>query len=430
MKAQHVTAVLCLALVGLGASAGCERLVPAANVSAGSGTKTGGGAVTRRTHEGFFPIEAGAHGSADCNSCHGGLDTFKEFSCVGCHEHEQTATNATHAGVTGYEYDSKACLTCHATGQAGAVSRADHTKFFPIDMGTPHAAGQCTDCHSDPANKAMFTCVSCHEHAQPVTDRNHAAVAAYKYDSKACLSCHPAGVGGTIARADHTKFFPIDMGTPHAKGQCTDCHTDAADKRVFTCISCHDHARPVTDMHHAKVADYKYDSASCLRCHAQGKATFDHAALGALPNCIGCHRGEIALAVTTPASNHAVNAFPPACEGCHKSFTAWGPGTPMHHELVGHTTAKCETCHLANFKAAVSPFNHVGQGVAASTCNTCHVDFATWTSFVHNPASCYDGATRRSHEKATCVQCHTTPGDYKKSSCTACHRDRGTDCND
>jgi len=271
--------------------------------------------------------------------------------------------------------------------------------------------------------------VSCHEHEHIATATRHAGITGYKYDSKSCLSCHPAGTGGTVSRADHMKFFPIDVGTPHATGQCTDCHSNPADKSVFTCVSCHDHAQAMTDMQHANVTGYTYDSASCLKCHAQGTAKFDHATLGAMPNCIGCHRAALTKAVVTPASNHTTNGFPTACEGCHKSFMAWGPNTPMDHMMVGGTSAKCETCHLGDFQTAKMPFDHAAQKVAASACNSCHTDFTAWTKFVHNPSSCYNGTTGRSHHRATCAQCHATPGDYAKSSCTACHSNRGTNCN-
>lgn len=430
MKPLLAGRALGVALLSLGAGAGCEDLMPSTTPVSNGGARPGNGAVTRQTHETFFPIQMGVHGSADCNSCHGGFPTFKMFSCVGCHEHRQATADPQHAGITDYRYDSTACLTCHPSGLAGAISRADHTaRFFPIDVGTPHATGQCAQCHTTAADKKQFTCIGCHDHAQAATDPKHTAVTGYTYDSSACLMCHPQGKSGTISRPDHKKFFPIEMGTTHGKGQCADCHTNPADRKVFSCIGCHDHARNVTDPKHASIARYRYDSPSCLRCHADGKTKFEHSSLGAVPNCVGCHRDELTRAVTTPASKHTANNFPTTCETCHKSFTAWGPGTPMDHLAVGGPSARCETCHLGNFMAAVAPFNHAVAKVDASNCNGCHADVTTWMKFVHTPANCHDGATGRTHEKATCVQCHAVPTNYKQTSCTACHRDRGKSCN-
>jgi hypothetical protein len=485
-------------------SLGCNNLMPGSKGSASNGTNRSG-AVTRQTHEMFFPIAVGVHGGADCNQCHGGFPTFQEFSCVGCHEHEQTVADPQHAGVANYQFDSKACLMCHPSGQAGEVSRADHTtkffpidtasthatntctdchtnpadktqftctgchdhapagtdpvhvgvsgysydsaaclkchpagtagtisraehtaKFFAIDAASKHATNQCADCHTNPADKAQFTCTGCHDHAQAVTDPKHMGIAGYSYDSAACLKCHPTGAAGTLARADHTKFFPIDVGAKHASGQCTDCHTNPNDRTQFTCLSCHDHAQPVTDPAHANIAGYGYDSAACLKCHADGTAKFDHSTLGATPNCIGCHRDKLGAAVTTPASNHNANMFPTNCEACHRSFTAWGPMTAMQHDAVGGVAAKCETCHLGDFKMATTPFSH--SAIVASTCNSCHKDFTTWMQFVHS-SNCYNGTTGRSHHNAKCAQCHADPTNYKTYSCTACHGNRGTNCN-
>jgi hypothetical protein len=426
MRQNHRSGTILLVGVAAALSA-CDSVMPPKPDVQGMGGKPGAGAVTPGTHT-FFPVETGPH-AVDCNSCHGGFDTFKKFTCVGCHDHAQAVTDGQHTGVKDYRYDSTACVTCHPQGTAGMIARADHTKFFPIDVGTAHAKGQCVDCHTVAGDKAQFTCVGCHDHAQAVTDTGHAGVTNYKYDSRACLTCHQQGTAGTIARADHAKFFPIDVATPHANGQCADCHTNPNDRSQFTCVSCHDHAQAATDMGHSNVMGYRYDSASCLKCHASGKATFDHANLGPSPNCIGCHQDKLALAVTTPASKHLANAFPSTCEKCHTSFLAWGPMTTMQHAAVGGTTAKCETCHLANFTASVTPFDHVKQGVSASSCNTCHTDFTTWMKFLH-PSNCFNGTTGRSHQGAKCAQCHAAAPDYKQSSCTACHRNRGTNCND
>src|SRR6185503_11997637 len=97
--------------------AGCDFLmVPKAT----SGARADGGAtstaMTRLSHEQYFPIGMGPHEKADCNSCHGGFASFKQFSCVSCHEHAQDVTDPVHKGVTDYKFESGACLSCHPKG--------------------------------------------------------------------------------------------------------------------------------------------------------------------------------------------------------------------------------------------------------------------------------------------------------------------------
>lgn len=475
-----------LVSVVAGAALGCGAL-PGARPSGGGSQRDGGitnTAMTRPMHEMFFPVAVGAHSTTDCNSCHGGFPSFKQFTCISCHDHAQVTTDASHAGVTGYKYDSQSCLGCHPSGMAASSSRVDHsTQFFPINVGTSHGNAQCSDCHTNPADKKQFTCVTCHEHAQDVLTPKHVGVADYKWDSQSCLTCHPQSMVPELPRKAHT-FFPIDMSTKHATTQCSDCHTTPGDKSKFTCISCHDHADALTTPKHSKVASYTYDSPSCYRCHSNGMANFDHSMLPTPPNCVGCHQAALMMATVTPASMHVANMFPKTCESCHKSFTAWGPGTTMEHTTIGGTTSKCETCHtgdlskattspasmhvannfptacatchtsftawgpqtpmqhtavggaksmcdtchMADFAKGTTPFNHVAQKVSANACNTCHTDFTTWNKFVHNN-NCYNGTTLRGHQGATCAQCHTVSTDYTKSSCTACHSNRGTNCN-
>jgi hypothetical protein len=346
-------------------------------------------AMTRDQHQALFPILAGAHATTDCNSCHGGFSSFKEFTCIGCHDHAQQPTDMGHVGVVGYRYDSKACVGCHPQGVAAAVSRPDHsTKFFPIDVGTAHANGQCSDCHTNAADKSQFTCISCHDHAQPATDTGHVGVAGYKYDSAACLSCHPQGLAGTISRPDHTKFFPIDVGTVHANGQCTDCHTNAADKSQFTCISCHDHAQSLTDPGHVGVNGYKYDSKACLTCHPQGVAGTisrpDHAKFFAID--VG----------TTHAAAQ--------CSDCHKN-------------LADKTQFTCMTaCH------AQAPMATTHKGVAvyqydSKACLVCHPQGQASLSRADHKK--YMNISSGDHNVA-CSHCHKT-ADYKVRTCLDCH---------
>jgi hypothetical protein len=265
-------ALLLAALASFGAGQGCDGLSPGSATEQPGAGQPGAGAVTRQTHGAFFPIDMAAHAMADCNSCHGGFPTFKMFSCVGCHEHQQAVADVQHAGLPDYRFDSNACLGCHPTGTAGAVARADHSaRFFPIDMGTAHANGQCADCHTDPADRKQFSCVGCHVHDQAATEPRHGFVTGYRHESSACLMCHPQGQAGDLSRADHAVLFPIAAGSTHGRGPCTDCHTDPADRKVFSCLDCHQHSRTRTDPKHREVASYAYDSLACLRCHRNGK---------------------------------------------------------------------------------------------------------------------------------------------------------------
>jgi hypothetical protein len=327
--------------VVLAALAGCDPRKDPAAARQSSG-EPGSGAINRQTHAAFFPIETGVHGTADCNSCHGSFATFKEFTCLSCHEHAQQPTDTTHAGLQGYAYDSKACLGCHPSGQvAGSVNRDDHTaRFFPIAAG-PHGSATCGNCHANPAEFKEFTCLSCHEHAQQPTDATHAGLQGYAYDSRSCLSCHPKGEGASISRMDHsTRFFPIAIGN-HGATACSSCHANPANIKELTCVSCHEHSQPVLAPPHGGLAGYAHDTTACLRCHPKGESVLaraDHARFFPVANgrhalpCTACH--------LAPPDYKAFE-----CIDCHEHAK---PQTDAEHrEESGYqyNSAACYRCH-------------------------------------------------------------------------------------
>jgi hypothetical protein len=67
--------------------------------------------------------------------------------------------------------------------------------YFPIYSGKhKNEWDQCNECHTNPSNYAVFTCIECHEHNnQNDVDNDHNGVNDYVYESSACLSCHPDG---------------------------------------------------------------------------------------------------------------------------------------------------------------------------------------------------------------------------------------------
>ncbi len=68
-------------------------------------------------HDGqYFPIYSGKHRDKwnECIDCHTDPNNFSVLSCFKCHG--QSETDNDHSEVSGYTYDSNACLTCHPNG--------------------------------------------------------------------------------------------------------------------------------------------------------------------------------------------------------------------------------------------------------------------------------------------------------------------------
>lgn len=64
-----------------------------------------------------FNITSGPHRVYDCSECHRVPGNASIVSCTHCHEHNQTTADAKHSGVSGYIWDSSACINCHPTGR-------------------------------------------------------------------------------------------------------------------------------------------------------------------------------------------------------------------------------------------------------------------------------------------------------------------------
>ncbi|MBN1208749.1 MAG: hypothetical protein JXB05_28060 [Myxococcaceae bacterium] len=247
--------------------------------------------VTALNHETHtdFPIATGVHALADCNTCHGEFDTFKEFNCVSCHDHAQEVTDPTHVRVADYSWSGTRCYECHPDGTATAVN---HTSF-PIGAGTIHTGITCATCHTDRTNRKVVDCIGCHTHSAAETDAIHNGIANYAWTSPKCLECHPQG---NITGVDHTAWFPTEAGTSHGGISCRQCHPTRANRKVLDCVTCHTAAE--TDPEHSQVGGYARDSARCVRCHGDSQV---HSVSGHTPfsirqgtghfrtSCLECH---------------------------------------------------------------------------------------------------------------------------------------------
>ena len=142
----------------------------------------------------FFPIFSGTHNGewTDCAVCHTTPIDRSIYTCLPCHDHNQTDMDNMHGRMTGYQYLSSTCYSCHPTGQKGTFTEHD-PQFFPIFSGAHlNRWDNCVDCHPTLLDRTVFSCFKCH--LQPQMDDKHLGeVSGYAYDSDLCLSCHPIG---------------------------------------------------------------------------------------------------------------------------------------------------------------------------------------------------------------------------------------------
>ena len=225
--------------------------------------------ATRADHRIFDISDGGQHGNLDCNACHGAFDSFKQFSCTGCHDHDQPSMDATHLGITlAYVWTPTACYGCHA---AGTHLTFNHTPF-PIRSGDVHRNINCGTCHTQPTTRTVVNCLSCHPPSP--TDGLHAAVGGYLQDSDQCVRCHADSQLKRVA--DHVPFSLLS-GTKHYRIACYLCHDQVrTDKRLaidfgpYNCLSCH--PKTQIEPQHLAFKGYAYVSTTCTQggCHANG----------------------------------------------------------------------------------------------------------------------------------------------------------------
>lgn len=219
--------------------------------------------ITRGNHA--FPVANGAHGSVDCDGCHGELETFAQFTCISCHEHDESLVAPHHVGIDGFSYGPTTCYGCHPTGAVDGLDRPAHDVYFPIETGS-HAEAACAACHIYDT-RDLFSCIGCHEHEQAATTSDHQLVTDFVYTETSCYDCHPRSE--VIDRASHGVFFPI-LTSNHALVTCQECH--AAGYGSLTCIECHEHLCVEMNGKHREVGGYSCQSDECFACHPRGIA--------------------------------------------------------------------------------------------------------------------------------------------------------------
>ena len=136
-----------------------------------------------------FPL-TGRHKSVPCLDCHGdNVYQGKPATCVSCHQPDYDQTTDPGHRAAGFPTD---CASCHKTSTWDGATFDHDAAFFRIYSGHHREAwSTCADCHTDPANYAVFTCVTCHTRSR--MDSEHRGRSGYQFSSPVCLGCHRNG---------------------------------------------------------------------------------------------------------------------------------------------------------------------------------------------------------------------------------------------
>jgi hypothetical protein len=229
------------------------------------------GATFNHTTTGF--ALTGAHTSLQCTQCHVNNNfslNSSNTACYGCHATDYNGTTNPAHQAAGFPQD---CSVCHSTTNwSGATFTHPQT---PFALTGAHATlltnNQCLLCHVNNVFTGTPTdCYSCHKTDYTgTTNPNHAAAAF----STTCSTCHTTtDWTGAKYTAHDSSYFPIYSGNHNGKWTtCADCHTNAADYSVFSCIICHQHSNQtsVTNEHNG-VKNFVYNGTSCYSCHPRG----------------------------------------------------------------------------------------------------------------------------------------------------------------
>jgi hypothetical protein len=209
----------------------------------------------------------GAHLTLQCSQCHVNNNYNLNSSntvCSSCHMKDYTGTTDPAHASAGFP---TTCDTCHSTTNWLGASFNHSNTAFPLTGA--HVSLDCNKCHVNNNYTSLPTnCYGCHQTDYTTTTNPNHAAAAFP---TTCNTCHTTSTWlGAVF--NHT-WFPIYSGT-HNQGvwtTCADCHTNANDYSVYSCINCHTHSQSNTNGQHDGVSGYVYNGTSCYQCHPTGQ---------------------------------------------------------------------------------------------------------------------------------------------------------------
>ncbi|PLX10061.1 MAG: hypothetical protein C0598_11240 [Marinilabiliales bacterium] len=407
----------------------------------------------------YFPIYSGEHGGEwnSCTDCHQSPGNYEIFTCTSCHEHNKGEMDDEHDDVSGYIYESTACLECHPTGsEEGSFNHA--TSNFPLTGA--HVDTDCVDCHTSGYSGTPNLCSECHMTAfNETTNPNHVEIGL----ENSCEECHTTEPGWIPAEFQiHDDYYPLTGAHTENTVDCASCHNNDYTSTPNQCVGCHlENYTQSTNPNHVELNFAQ----TCEDCHTTNPnwtpSTFAHEEYpltGAhntisndcnichngdyenTPNeCVGCHLDNYNNS-TNP--NHNDVGFSQTCDECHTTNPGWSPATFVNHNdywvISGahvsissdcnachngnyeNTPNECVGCHLDDYNATNDPPHQSAQ--FSTDCILCHTDIA-WepSTFDHDSQYFPIYSGEHNNEWNTCTDCHINAADYSIFSCIDCH---------
>jgi hypothetical protein len=411
-------------------------------------------------HDGqYFPINSGAHVGkwTECMDCHTTLGNYAEFTCITCHEN--TETEMQHVLVSGYVYQSDACLACHPTGDADNIFDHDQTAF---PLTGEHLVVDCIQCHVGGVFSMTPTeCVACHaDDYNQTTNPNHTGLGI----STDCIMCHTTDADWKPAAFDiHDAYYELKGAHAVIASQCVDCHNGDYNNTPNECVGCHlaDYDMTTTPPH-----DQSGFGTDCASCHMEDDwvpSTYDHDGMffpiysgthaGEWADCIDCHTNPMNYAEFSCIDCHehnrddtdedhiGINGYSynsTACFICHpngigdEGFDHGVTNFPLtgahlmvdcldcHESGFMGTPTECSACHEEQFNMTTNP-DHVSLGIPME-CDRCHTTEPGWKPATFDIHDNYYALTGSHAAIANeCAECHM--GDYNNTpnTCDGCH---------
>lgn len=229
-------------------------------------TAPGWAPATFDIHNNYYVLD-GAHEpvAKDCFICHKGNYNNTPNTCVGCHLSDfNSSINPNHVSLN----IPKDCASCHTTAPDWEPATFGiHNNYYVLAGAHAIIANDCATCHHGDYNNTPNTCYGCHQADYNNTNNPDHQAANFP---TTCATCH-SQTAWTPASFNHDGlYFPIYSGKHKNEwNQCSDCHTNSSNYKIFSCFSCH--PKGEMDNEHNGVNGYSYNSAACYSCHPQGK---------------------------------------------------------------------------------------------------------------------------------------------------------------